>query len=142
MKRFLFLVALITLATGLWAGGVDEDMKLIRTTMDSQTAEWNKGNLDGFMAGYWKSEKMTFQSGNKRLYGFDALEKMYKTNYAGEKMGKLIFKDIEIKPLSEGFYLVLGRWQVTLKDKVKEGLFSLIFRKIDGTWKIIHDHSS
>lgn len=142
MKQLILILALILCITPLWAGDTGKDIVTIRSIMDNQVAEWNKGNVDGFMAGYWKSEKMTFQSGNRRLLGYDALAAMYKKNYAGTKMGTLTFKDIEIKPLEKNLYLVLGRWNVKTKEKVQEGLFTLIIRKIDKQWKIIHDHSS
>ncbi len=155
MKRTILISVIICLCmtVGLWAGdtdtdsdtGSDSDANVIREIMDKQLQQWNKGSVDGFMKGYWKSEKFTFQSGNKRLLGYNQLAAMYKKNYAGAKMGTLTFKDIVIKPLAEGLYMVLGRWNVTTnakKDNQKEGLFTLIFRKINGSWKIIHDHSS
>jgi uncharacterized protein (TIGR02246 family) len=145
MKRLILilLVALLFTTGTLWANdNTDKDIKAIRATMDKQLEGWNKGSVDAFMEGYWKSDKFTFQS-SSRIHGFDALVAMYKKNYAGDKMGTLNFKDIEIKPLAKDLYLVLGRWHVvTIKKEEKQGLFTLIFRKIDGKWKIIHDHSS
>jgi uncharacterized protein (TIGR02246 family) len=144
MKKLFLLIALISIVGLLWAGNdTTKDIKDIRATMDQQLEGWNTGSVDGFMKGYWKSEKFTFQSKNKRLNGFEQLAAMYKKNYAGDKMGTLNFKDIEVKALAENLYLVIGRWQVITKNKEKnEGLFTLIFRKIDDKWKIIHDHSS
>jgi ketosteroid isomerase-like protein len=94
------------------------------------------------MAGYWKSDQLTFQSGNKRLQGWETLAAMYKKNYAGEKMGQLNFTDLKIEVLSKNIVCVLGRWNVTTKDTTKEGLFTLIFKRFGKDWKIIHDHSS
>lgn len=146
LKQSLLIFSLILCLTAVWAGdrskNSTKDIETIRSIMDHQVAEWNKGNVDGFMSGYWKSEQMTFQSGNRRLKGYNALAAMYKKNYAGAKMGTLTFKDIEIKPLAKNLFMVLGRWNVKTKDKVQEGLFTLIVRKIENEWKIIHDHSS
>jgi ketosteroid isomerase-like protein len=142
MKRLILLTALFICFAALWAGDTEKDTKTIRAIMDHQVNEWNKGNVEGFMSGYWKSENMTFQSGNKRLNGYGALSAMYKKNYAGAKMGKLTFKDIVIKPLGKNIYIVLGRWNVKTEASEKEGLFTLIIRKIKNQWKIIHDHSS
>jgi len=128
--------------TGILRADADTDSKSIKETIAYQVAEWNKGNVDGFMSGYWQSEEFTFQSGNKRLLGYATLAAMYKKNYAGAKMGTLTFTDIVLKPLADGLYLVLGRWNVKTTDSEKEGLFTLIFKNIDGHWKIIHDHSS
>ncbi|MCP5051144.1 MAG: nuclear transport factor 2 family protein [bacterium] len=138
----LFISIVISMVSALVAGNPDPNAAKIRSVMDRQVREWNNGNIDGFMAGYWKSEQFTFQSGNKRLTGWNQLIAMYKKNYAGAKMGKLTFKDIKIKSLSPDIYLTLGRWQVAGKEETKEGLFTLVFRRIDKQWKIIHDHSS
>jgi uncharacterized protein (TIGR02246 family) len=142
MKKMLLLLILTVILGTLWAADPVADTREIRATMDRQVQAWNNGNIEGFMAGYWKSESFTFQSGNKRLTGWDNLMAMYKKNYAGEKMGKLKFTDIQIKTLANDVYLILGRWQVTTKDSQKEGLFTLIFKRIGKDWKIIHDHSS
>ena len=36
----------------------------------AQEAAWNHGDLEGFMAGYWKSPELTFLSGDKVTLGW------------------------------------------------------------------------
>jgi len=114
----------------------------IRTVLDRQKAAWNERNIEGFMADYWKSENFTFQSGNNRLHGWEALLSRYKKSYTGENWGELDFTDIEVKILTKNYAYVLGRWKLTFKDSVSEGLFTIIFQRRSEGWKIIHDHSS
>ncbi len=114
----------------------------IRTILDRQKASWNEQNIEGFMEDYWKSEDFTFQSGNNRLHGWEALYSRYKKSYSGENWGELDFTDIEIKVLSNDYVYVLGRYKLALKDSSKEGLFTIIFQRRSEGWKIIHDHSS
>ena len=114
----------------------------IRNVLDRQKASWNKKNIEGFMDAYWKSENFTFQSGNNRLHGWEALLSRYKKSYTGENWGELDFTDIEVKVLTKNYAFVLGRWKLTFKDNVKEGLFTIIFQRMSEGWKIIHDHSS
>lgn len=148
MKRIGLAMLLIGLIAGvnlLGAGKtpkVDKAVLKIQAIMDNQVEAWNEGSIDGFMAAYLPTKELTFQSGNKRLQGWDELIAMYKKNYAGAKMGKLEFSHLLFKPLTTDVYYVLGRWKVTAGDQVKEGLFTIIFRKINHEWKIIHDHSS
>ncbi len=144
MKKINVLVVLIFMSFSifLWPGDFIDTAKKIETIMAQQKKEWNRGNIEGFMAAYWKSDRFTFQSGNKRLKGWHQLLAMYKKNYAGENMGELDFSNIEIKPLASDAVYVLGRWKVFTKDSFKEGLFTLIFRRFGKDWKIIHDHSS
>ena len=114
----------------------------LRSILDNKLKDWNDNTIEDFMKSYWKSEELTFQSGNRRLQGWEALLTMYKTNYPGEKRGRLDFTDIKIKVLSSETAYVIGRWAVIHPDTTKTGLFTLIFRKFSGGWKIIHDHSS
>jgi len=114
----------------------------IQKVLDEQKKSWNAENIEGFMEYYWKSEDFTFQSGDKRLNGWEALLARYKENYSGEKMGKLDFTDIEIRVQSKDFAYALGRWKLVFKDSSKEGLFTIIFKRLPEGWRIIHDHTS
>jgi beta-aspartyl-peptidase (threonine type) len=114
----------------------------IQSVLNRQRASWNEKSIEGFMDDYWKSENFTFQSGNNRLQGWDALYSRYKKSYTGENWGELDFTDIEIEVLTNDYAYVLGRWKLTYTDSVKEGLFTIIFKRMPGGWKIIHDHSS
>jgi len=142
MRKIFYLFLTVLIAGTLWAGDAKDDANKIMKIIDKQVDAWNRGDFDGFMAGYWKSKNLTFQSGNTRRRGWKTLLAMYKKNYAGEKRGNLEFTDIEMKVLTDELVLVLGRWKVTTKEETKEGLFTLIFRRIGTDWRIIHDHSS
>jgi uncharacterized protein (TIGR02246 family) len=142
MNRGIYLAFLISIAlsAALWAG--ETETGTIREIMDRQVTAWNNGDLEGFMGGYWHSDDLTFQSGNKRLKGWNTLLEMYQKNYSGENRGILEFTDIEMKVLSDELILVLGRWSVARNQSKSEGLFTLVFRRMETNWKIIHDHSS
>jgi beta-aspartyl-peptidase (threonine type) len=114
----------------------------IRVILDQQKISWNEESLKGFMEYYWNSEKLTFQSGNKRLHGWEALLSRYEKRHSDGKWGKLDFTDIEIKVLSNDIAYVLGRWQLLYEDSSEEGLFTIIFLRMPEGWRIIHDHSS
>jgi len=116
--------------------------KEIMTVLAHQKKAWNQGNIRGFMADYWNSEDFTFQSGNNRLHGWEALLARYMESYSGEKMGNLDFSEIEIKVLTNDFAYVLGRWNLNFKDSSSQGMFTLIFQRTREGWKIIHDHTS
>lgn len=142
MKKTL-LVLMMCLIWG-WSSAFasQQAKKDIQNIIDAQESAWNEKDIEGFMAYYWKSPDMTFQSGNRRLYGWDALLNRYKTTYAGEKMGKLKFKDISIQIMNDNLAYVLGRYHLTYPDSTQEGLFTIILRRYPEGWRIIHDHSS
>ncbi len=122
----------------------DEKIKAdIRKVMDEQVAAWNKGDIDGFMKGYWNSPQMTFVSGDNVTKGWQETTDRYKKNYnTREKMGVLTFSELEIEVLSKDSAKVLGRWRVAHEPKDNQGRFTLIFRKFKDGWKIVHDHTS
>ena len=124
-------------------GRVNGDVDIIRSLMNTQADSWNRGDFEGFMETYWKSDKLCFQSGNSRLHGWETLLNRYKTNYAGDKRGHLTFTDLEIKVLEGGYAYAIGRYNLKYETERLQGLFTLILKKFEGVgWKIIHDHSS
>ncbi len=138
---FASLVTLMTYCCG-FAPDIQKVENEVKDILGKQKISWNEENIEGFMEYYWNSEKFTFQSGNKRLHGWDALLSRYKESYSGEKWEKLDFTDIEIKVLSNDIAYVLGRWQLLYNDSSKEGLFTIIFLRMPEGWRIVHDHSS
>lgn len=118
----------------------------IRAVLDAQTEAWNKGDLEGFMKGYWRSPQLTFYSAGNKRAGYDAVLERYRQTYKseGKEMGKVAFSNVEVELLSKKAAVVRGRWDLTLSGgKKMGGLYTLIMRhfKKEG-WKIIHDHTS
>ena len=147
MKKSVLLMVIASFVTLMtycceFAPDIQNLENEITDILDQQKISWNEKNIEGFMEYYWNSEKFTFQSGNKRLHGWDALLSRYKESYSGEKWGILDFTGIEIKVLSNDIAYVLGRWQVLYNDSSKEGLFTIIFLRMPEGWRIVHDHSS
>ncbi len=111
--------------------------------MDDQAAAWNKGDIDGFMAGYWKSDKLTFVSGTDVTKGWQPTTDRYKKSYNNrEKMGVLTFSGLEITMLGKEAAVVLGNWSLQREKDNPHGKFTLTFRKFKEGWRIIIDHTS
>ena len=141
--RFAFFLSAMIL---VFAAGVFAQSKAeieIRKVLDEQTAAWNRGDIDGFMAGYWKSEKMVFISGNNVARGWQAALDRYKKNYDSKaKMGVLSFSDLEMTVLSKDAAVVVGRFTLVREKDKPSGMFSLTFRRFKEGWRIIIDHTS
>jgi len=135
------LISLALVMSIVYSMSAEDPAKEIQSALDQQMQAWNNGNIEGYMKYYWNSEKLTFQSGDKRMMGWKTLLEMYKTKYSGENMGKLEFSDIVINKISSDYAYILGRWKVIRKD-TKEGVFTLIMKRLPDGWRIIHDHSS
>jgi ketosteroid isomerase-like protein len=120
----------------------DDLLDSLESILSEQAAAWNRGDIDGFMQHYWKSEDLTFSSGGHTTRGWQTTKDNYKLRYpTRERMGHLTFDGLEVFPLGDSAALVLGRWHLDRNGPVG-GNFSLVFRKIDGAWVIVHDHTS
>ncbi|MDH4270842.1 MAG: DUF4440 domain-containing protein, partial [Candidatus Aminicenantes bacterium] len=62
--------------------------------------------------------------------------------YSGENWGILDFTDLEVNVLGASCAYVIGRYILALKDTRREGLFTIIFKRLPEGWRIIHDQSS
>jgi len=133
------LMGLLFAAVGVLgrAATADDTAKEIEAVLSRQAEAWNRGDIDGFMEHYWKSNELTFSSGGQTTRGWKSTKENYQRRYpTREKMGRLTFSELEITPL------VLGRWRLARDEAPVGGNFSLVCRKIDGKWVIVHDHTS
>lgn len=115
----------------------------IRSVLTAQIESWNKGDLEGYMQTYWKSDSLSFigKSGMKR--GWQTTLDNYKKGYPDTTaMGKLSFEILEIKMLSKEYAYVIGKWHLKRSIGDLNGSYTLLLRKIKGEWKIVSDHSS
>ena len=121
-------------------GRIESD---IRKVMSDQAAAWNRGDIDGFMRGYWNSEDLVFVSGDSVTRGWRPTLERYKKSYdSREKMGTLTFSDLEITVLSRDAAVVLGSWALAREKDNPHGKFTLTFRRFREGWRIIMDHTS
>lgn len=143
LRIMMFMSAAILSCTPKPSANAEEDEKAIRAIMNNQVACWNKGDLDCFMEGYLKSDALMFIGKNGITYGYDNTLERYHTTYPGpDAMGTLNFDILHLNRLSPEYYSMIGRWHLDRNDGNIQGYFSLLFRKIDGIWVIIKDHSS
>jgi ketosteroid isomerase-like protein len=140
MKLLITLFSLLTFSS-LNAQNTDE--QILRAILAEQTVQWNKGDIESFMKGYWNSDSLLFVGKSGAKYGYQTTLQNYKKGYPDvAAMGKLHFDILNIKKLSPDCYFVLGKWALTRTIGNVDGHYTLIFRKIDGKWVIVSDHSS
>ncbi len=115
----------------------------IDSLLARQIAAWNRGDIEGYMEGYWQSDSLIFTSGGKIQRGWKATFEKYKKTYdTPAKMGKLEFSDVEIMSLSKKSAWVFGHWKLAREKDQPGGVFTLILRKFPVGWRIVHDHTS
>ena len=115
----------------------------VKAVLDAQVAAWNRGDVEGYMDGYWRSDETVFVSGDSLTRGWQTVLARYKKNYdSREKMGTLTFSDLEITAIGSDAAIAIGRWHLQRAKDEPHGRFTLIFRKTRQGWRIVHDHTS
>lgn len=140
---FLPLAACTTQAAApiaVTASQSEVETAAITALLNAQDEAWNRGDIDAFMDGYWKSPELRFASGGKVTRGWDETNARYHATYGGpETMGTLITDDYEIVLLGPDAAVAHGKWKLEGREGTPWGLYTLILRKIGGEWKIVSD---
>ncbi len=146
MRSLNLYFLLLLLALSSYAQSVRESSLIkqrVAAVMNEQSEAWNRGDVEGFMQGYWKSDDLVFTSGDNVTRGWQSTLDRYKKTYdTREKMGELTFSDLEVTVLARDAAVVLGSWSLKRANDNPHGKFTLIFRKFKEGWRIIHDHTS
>lgn len=135
------------LAALLGCAAVDPaaDRREILGVLSDQAAAWNRGDLDEFLKGYHRSERTVFAGGDAVHRGFDAMALRYRETYSSKaKMGRLTFSRLTFEQLDAGHAVVTGSWELELDGSEKRpgGVFTLLWRRFEEGWRIVHDHTS
>lgn len=142
----IVLLVLSTACTAAPAPAPEPDAVTgVKAVWTAQANAWNRGDLEGFMAGYWKSPDLVFFSNGTSTRGWQATLDRYHARYqtGGAQMGALDFPELDIVTLGADAALARGRWRLKMPDgKESSGMTSVIFRRLPEGWRIVHDHSS
>ena len=150
MKRFLLPLPALVLATGCattapqTAAQTGQARQAILQVLQTQTAAWNRGDVAGFMQGYWQNDSLVFIGKSGLTYGWQRTLDNYRRSYPdAAAMGQLDFSNLRIQPLSPDAAQAIGRWHLARPAAGDlQGHFLLVFRRINGQWVVVADHSS
>ena len=140
MKKYFTIAGLLIC---LISFAQNKDKQAIQQLLDKQVAAWNTGNIDAFMLGYWENDSLLFMGKNGPTYGYNTTMVNYKKNYPDtDHMGQLAFTITRMQALNTDYYFIIGQFHLKRTVGDAHGNFTLVFRKINGVWKIIADHTS
>ena len=143
MKKLISLLLLISpIGSPANVFAAPEATAEIRAVLNAQAAAWNRGDIDGYMDGYVRSDKLEFVSAGKITRGWQTVRDRYHRKYDSRaKMGTLTFSDIKVMSLNANNSVVTGRWSLRRKTDRPHGSFALIFRRTPAGWRIVHDQT-
>lgn len=138
--RILLFLALIAVPLSAFSQQ-DKDIAAVQAILLRQADDWNRGDIEGFMHGYWQSEELQFVSSKGVTYGWQNTLDRYRRRYPDrEAMGTLHFEVLEVKKLSPRVIMLTGSYD--LDGGEPDGHFLLVWKKIKGEWVIVADHTS
>jgi ketosteroid isomerase-like protein len=141
--RLLFWVGVFFLPLVSAAQSISRSEHEIRKVLANQVDAWNRGDLEGFMQGYWNNDSLLFIGKSGFTYGWAATLANYRKGYPDTvAMGQLRFELREVRRISSRHYFVAGKWFLARSGGNAGGAFTLLFRKIGGRWYVVADHSS
>lgn len=139
MKNLLILISIIFMVS---CSEQVEEKDAILKVMQQQEQDWNNGDIDRFMQGYWQSDSLMFIGKNGIKYGWETTLDNYKKSYPDKAaMGKLEFEVLKLE-VNEASAYMLGKWNLIRKLDNPNGYFTLYWKKIDQNWVITIDHTS
>lgn len=143
MKKLLpFIIVLVLASCKTTQPTAIDDVAVIRSILDQQQKAWSENDLEGFMEGYWESDELTYFSRGKITKGWNTTLANYERNYpTKDDTGKLIFEIANITQINKDAYYVMGSYFLTREVGDTNGTFMIIFKRINGEWKIIGDSS-
>lgn len=135
--------------TGNWSPAPTDVQRIEAHTEISQMMQvsaraWTRGDLGAFMDSYETGNVTTFVTPQGVVHGRDAIRERYAPRFApGATHDSLSFDDVEVDLLAPDVANVIAFYRLTRGDSTTaRGPTSLVMRRRDGRWRIIHDHSS
>ncbi len=142
-KTYISVVIALLLTATTFAQKSAKAEKAIRTVMAEQEVAWNNGNLEAFMEGYLHTDSLCFVGSRGLTYGWAATLANYRKGYPSrDAMGTLNFDILKVDVLSKKSAFVIGKWHLTRKSGDVGGHYTLLWKKVNGKWLIVADHSS
>ncbi|TRX63283.1 DUF4440 domain-containing protein [Carboxylicivirga sp. M1479] len=114
----------------------------ILSQMEASSQCWNKGDFEGYMQVYWQSDSLQFMGLNNITHGWQQTLDNYKRGYpTAAHRGVLSYAFKHFNQVADDCVIVVGSYHLEREMSNAEGNFSLVWKRIDGQWKIILDHT-
>jgi uncharacterized protein (TIGR02246 family) len=122
--------------------GASDGPAQIRAVVARMQDAWNRGDLRGYMQGFW-NPGVRFVSGGRILSGWQPTLDHYLRDYdTPEKRGRLCFYDVEVQMLSPDAAQLVSRYHLERRERPQDGVNTRLFRKVGGRWVVALNHVS
>ncbi len=117
----------------------------IAAMLTRSAADWNRGDLAGFMSDYAHDSLTSYVTAGHVQYGWQKLYDRYQATYfaPGKTRDSLSFEEVRVRPLTLDLALCTARFALHRGGSVTaSGPFTLLLQKRGTRWYILHDHTS
>lgn len=141
MMRMTLVVVALAACSG---PAPDDPTPAIERMLLASAAAWNRGDLEAFLDDYLRDSTTSFVSAGRVHYGWDWIRDNYAPSFAPDAArDSLRFEDPAARPLGRDHALATARFVLFRGDSITaSGPFTLILRRSERGWKIVHDHTS
>lgn len=122
---------------------VTRDKEAIVSLIAEMQAAWNRGDFEGYMAGFANPD-VIFVSRGKIQKDWQATLDHYIRDYGGApgSQGKLAFSDVRIEMLSQDAAQLVSSYQLDRSSGSQTGINTRLMRKRREKWFIALNHVS
>jgi uncharacterized protein (TIGR02246 family) len=119
------------------------DKEEIVALIAQMQAAWNRGDFEGYMAGFANPD-VIFVSRGKIQKDWQATLDHYIRDYGGApgSQGKLAFSNIQIEMLADDAAQLVSSYQLDRGEGSQTGINTRLMRKREGQWRIALNHVS
>lgn len=145
MRRASYVVLSMMIACSAPRENLDNPQQEIGAMLQRSAADWNRGDLAGFMSDYAKDSLTSYMSDGHVQYGWQPLYDRYQRNYfaAGKSRDSLFFDELRVRALTPDLAYATARFKLSRRDSVvASGPFTLVLQRQGDRWRILHDHTA
>lgn len=117
----------------------------VESMLQASAAAWNRGDFEGFIDDYLPDSETTYLGGGGLVVGYDSIGARFAPWFQpGVERGRLHFEELRVRRLGTEHALATARFVLTGPDgrRLSSGPFTLVLRRVEGNWRILHDHTS
>jgi len=145
VRRASYVVLSMMIACSAPRENLDNPQQEIGAMLQRSAADWNRGDLAGFMSDYAKDSLTSYMSDGHVQYGWQPLYDRYQRNYfaAGKSRDSLSFDELRVRALTPDLAYATARFKLSRRDSVvASGPFTLVLQRQGDRWRILHDHTA
>ncbi|MCA1748072.1 MAG: DUF4440 domain-containing protein [Parasphingopyxis sp.] len=108
-------------------------------------AAWNRGDLEAALDGYWNSPDLVWVSRSGVSRGFAQFAEGMRADFgdAPETMGEFTAEILDSRQIGDYGAITVARWSIDRDgEQIMGGVSTMLWRRIEGEWRIVLEHAS